>query len=378
MFVTALELGDFRSYAVVQLSLESGVTVFVGANGQGKTNLIEAVDYLATLGSHRVSSEAPLVRVGAQRAVVRARVQAGREDPRSLLLEIEITPGAPNRARLNKAPLRSPRELLGALRTVLFSPEDLALVKGDPAERRGFLDALIIQRWPRLAGVKTDYDRALRQRTMLLKTLSGRTSGRGAGAVDSTVLAAWDDQVAAFGAELLAARLTTLDDLAPHVAAAYADIAPSNNVATAIYKSALPLDNLREITALREAILTGIAERRGEEIARGQSLVGPHRDDVMLSLGDLPAKGYASHGESWSFALALRLGAFRLLQVDGVEPVLILDDVFAELDTTRRERLAERALEAEQVLVTAAVPEDLPESLAGKRFVVSQGEVCDV
>lgn len=376
MFVTALELADFRSYEHVTLELASGVTVFVGSNGQGKTNLVEAVDYLATLGSHRVSSEIPLVRAGAERAVVRARVQAGLDDPRSMLLEVEITPGKANRARLNKAPLPRTRDLLGMLRSVVFSPEDLAIVKGDPADRRRFLDELVVTRWPRMAGVRMDYDKALRQRNTLLKSLAGRGQYQ-PDADDALTLGIWSEQLADFGGELLAARLDTLEALGPFAATAYRDIAPTNNLAIATYKAAADLPHARDRESLSEALLATMRDREREEIARGVSLVGPHRDDVVLSLGDLPAKGYASHGECWSLALALRLGSFELVRADGIDPVLILDDVFAELDATRRQRLAEQVAKAEQVLITAAVAEDVPEVLAGKRFRVTLGEVAD-
>ncbi|MGC3995059.1 MAG: DNA replication/repair protein RecF [Propionicimonas sp.] len=379
MFVTHLSLADFRSYSLAEVPLASGVTVFTGANGQGKTNLVEAVEFLATLGSHRVATEAPLVRAGAERAIVRARVQAGLDDPRSLLLEIELIPGRANKASLNRSPLRRPRDLLGALRVVLFSPEDLAIVKGDPSERRRFIDDLVVARWPRLAGVRADYDRVLRQRSTLLKSLSGR----GPRAVTEDVAATldvWDGQLAAFGAEIVAARLTTLEALRPHLVRAYADIAPTNNVAGVAYKSSsVPPEVVAAGAAASElaGVLTAaMLDRRGEEIARGLCLVGPHRDDLTLSLGDLPTKGYASHGESWSTALALRLAAFALLREDGVEPVLVLDDVFAELDETRRERLADLVVDAEQVLITAAVAADVPARLAGRRFRVQAGEVA--
>ncbi len=414
MFVTHLSLADFRSYELVEVPLEAGVTVFTGANGQGKTNLVEAIDYLATLGSHRVASEAPLIRAGAERAIVRARVQASTDDQRSLLLEIEIIPGRANKAALNRAPLRRARDLLGALRVVLFSPEDLAIVKGDPSERRRFLDELITARWPRMAGVRADYDRVLKQRSTLLKSLSGR----GPRAVTEDVAATlevWDGQLAAAGAELVAARLTTLEELRPRLARAYAEIAPTNNAAGISYKSSSvntvpdepvtpgystvpdeqgasgystvpeePAGNppasrraaaVPSVAELAELLTTRMRERRNEEIARGLCLVGPHRDDFVLTLGDLPTKGYASHGESWSTALALRLASFALLRADGVEPVLVLDDVFAELDESRRERLAELISDAEQVLITAAVAADVPAALSGRRYSVQAGTV---
>ncbi|SDD36223.1 DNA replication/repair protein RecF [Auraticoccus monumenti] len=380
MFVDHLTLADFRSYVSVDLDLEPGVTTFVGANGQGKTNLVEAVEYLSTLSSHRVSTDTPLVRVGAERAVARARVRAGREDDRALVLEVEITPGKANRARLNRAPLRSARELLGALRTVVFSPEDLAVVKGDPSERRSFLDALVVSRWPRLAGVRADYDRVLRQRTTLLKSLSGRSRAMGDAA---STLEVWDDNLARLGAEVLQARLQTLRDLSPHASRWYADIAPTNNTATLRYRSALLPEELEpapdEPVATRDELvalmLAELARRRADELQRGLTLVGPHRDDVVLGLGALPAKGYASHGESWSYALSLRLGAMSLLRSEDVHPVLVLDDVFAELDATRRERLAVGVADAEQVLVTAAVGADVPAVLQGHQFDVAGGEV---
>jgi DNA replication and repair protein RecF len=380
VFVDHLQLADFRSYAGVDLALTAGVTTFVGANGQGKTNLVEAVEYLSTLGSHRVSSEIPLVRVGAERALVRARVQAGLDDPRQVQIEVEITPGRANRARLNRSPLRRPRELLGLLRTVVFSPEDLAIVKADPADRRRFLDELLTARWPRLAGVRADYDRVLRQRNTLLKSLSGRSRGGPPPPEAAGTLDVWDAHLAQAGGELLEARLRTLEDLVPHVAKAYADIAPTNSEATAEYKTSsfLTSSSLAGATGrdeLTAALQSAMGERRAEEIARGISLVGPHRDDVALSLGPMPAKGYASHGESWSLALALRLGSFHLLRSDAVEPVLVLDDVFAELDTVRRERLAQAVGAAEQVLVTAAVDNDVPAGLNGRRFRVANETV---
>jgi DNA replication and repair protein RecF len=381
MFVDHLQLTDFRSYESVDLSFQPGVTTFVGANGQGKTNLVEALEYLSTMSSHRVASEVPLVRSGAIRAVVRAKVVAGLDDPRQLTLELEINPGKANRAKLNRSPLRQAREIVGVLRTVLFSPVDIAIVKGDPSERRRFLDDLIVTRWPRLAGVRADYERILKQRNTLLKSLSGRFRGGAPPADSEATLEVWDTHLARTGGELLEARLVTLADLAPHVSKAYADIAPTNNDAVAEYRASVDLDATRDAeqpTAranLSAALTAGMAERRAEEIQRGVSLVGPHRDDIVLSLGMLPAKGYASHGESWSFALALRLGGFHLLRADGVEPVLMLDDVFAELDSVRRERLASAVRVAEQVFVTAAVGADVPELLAGQRFRVAGGEV---
>ena len=376
MFVDHLQLTDFRSYESVDLPLEAGVTTFVGATGQGKTNLVEAIEYLSTQSSHRVASEVPLVRSGATRAIVRAGVQAGLDDPRRLTLELEINPGKANRAKLNRSPLRQAREIVGLLRTVLFAPGDIAIVKGDPSERRRFLDDLLVARWPRLAGVRADYERALRQRNTLLKSLSGRLrAGPSPAQSAEATLDVWDTHLAQAAGELLEARLATLLDLAPHVSKAYADIAPTNNNATAEYRASVDLGDAMDRVMLRDLLSKAMTERRNEEIQRGVSLVGPHRDDIALSLGMLPAKGYASHGESWSLALALRLGSFHLLRADGVEPVLVLDDVFAELDSVRRERLASGVRVAEQVLVTAAVGADVPDLLAGRRFRVVEGEV---
>jgi DNA replication and repair protein RecF len=380
MFVDYLQLADFRSYEAVDVSLGAGVRIFVGANGQGKTNLVEAIEYLSTLSSHRVSSDQPLVRAGAERAVVRARVQAGLGDPRQLQLELEITPGKANRAQLNRSPLRRARELVGVLRTVVFAPDDLSIVKGDPSERRRFLDDLVVSRWPRLAAVRADYERALRQRNTLLKSLGGRVRGPNTSHEVESTLHVWDTHLADAGGDLLQARLTTLADLAPHVHKAYAEIAPTNNDATAEYKASIDVSGLTSghgaaRADLAQAMLHAMSNMRSEEIARGLSLVGPHRDDITLTLGMLPARGYASHGESWSFALALKLGSFSLLRADGIEPILVLDDVFAELDTTRRERLAAAVSAAEQVLVTAAVSDDVPEILRGRRYSVSGGQV---
>ena len=379
MYVRQLAVTDFRSWEHAELEFEAGVAVLVGANGQGKTNLIEALSYLSTLGSHRVSTDAPLVRHGAQRAIVRtAVVHAGRE----LTVELEIAPGRANRARLNRSPVPRPREVLGVLRTVLFAPEDLALVRGDPGQRRRFLDDLLVLRAPRLAGVQADYDKVLRQRVALLKS-AGAPRRTGAGAADLRTLDVWDGHLARHGAELLGARLDLLVELTPYVRAAYRAVAPESATAELEYRSslgdALPAavqeTGKADVDLLEAALLAELARLRSAEVERGVCLVGPHRDDLELRLGGLPTKGYASHGESWSFALALRLGSYQLLRCGGAEPVLLLDDVFAELDTRRRARLAEVALAAEQVLVTAAVPADVPEELQGIRFDVHGGQV---
>lgn len=379
MFVTALELTDFRNYAHAQLALTSGVTVLVGSNGQGKTNLVEAIEYLSTASSHRVSSIVPLIRAGQESALVRARVQASLDDEREILLELEIAQGRQNQARLNRAPLPRPRDLIGMLRTVVFSPMDLAIVRGDPSDRRRWIDELIVTRWPRMAGVKQDYDRILKQRNALLKAMSGRGAGAGTGD-DELSLEIWDEQLAGIGAELLHARLDTLADVRPFVQRAYEQIAPLNNDVSLHYISAVDFTGVVDADdvrgALRERLLAHLRSLRADELRRGVTLVGPHRDDLEFSIGALPAKGYASHGESWSLALALRLGGFELVRDDGTEPVLVLDDVFAELDADRRERLADAIREAEQVLITAAVGSDVPEFPAERRFRVTAGSVA--
>jgi DNA replication and repair protein RecF len=327
-----------------------------------------------------VATDAPLVRAGAARAVVRAAVV---RDARELLVELEIQPGKANRARLNRSPVSRPREVLGALRTVLFAPEDLALVRGDPSERRRFADELLVLRSPRYAGVRADYDRVLKQRNALLKTAAfARRSKNSAG--DLRTLDVWDGHLAQLGAELLAGRLEALAALTPYVEKAYDAVSAARGRARIAYKSSLidssddslpPGELPTDRAVLAAQLLDALARVRNSEVERGVTLVGPHRDDLVLHLGDLPAKGYASHGESWSFALALRLASYDLLTADGGEPVLILDDVFAELDSQRRERLGELVGDATQVLVTAAVAQDVPEALQGARYDVASGEV---
>jgi DNA replication and repair protein RecF len=387
LYVAHLTLVDFRSYAEADVALEAGATAFIGRNGQGKTNLVEAIDYLARLSSHRVASDAPLVRAGAERALVRAAVV---RDGRQAILEVEIHPGKSNRARVNRADLPRAREIVGLVRTVIFAPDDLALVKGDPSGRRTFLDDLLVMRAPRLAGVRADYERILKQRNSLLKTAGA--ARRGSTSQDSALstLGVWDAHLARTGAELLAERLRLVAELRPLVGHAYATVArgASSDDSGLDYQPSLGLDGLpghdvREGTVDRADLTTRLLEelevRRNDELDRGVSLVGPHRDELLLTLGNgerrLPVRGYASHGESWSFALALRLASYDLLRADGDDPILILDDVFAELDTERRAQLAELVAGAEQVLVTAAVADDVPEKLAGVRFHVGGGEV---
>jgi DNA replication and repair protein RecF len=412
--LTRLALNDFRSYGELSIDLAPGVTTFSGPNGEGKTNLVEAVGYLATLGSHRVATDAPLVRRGADRAVLRAAVTGAQG--RSLV-EVEVNPGRANRVRLNRSPLARPRDILGALRTVLFAPEDLALVKGDPGERRRFLDDLLVATAPRYAGVRADYERVLRQRTALLKSAGARGHLRGSARESvTTTLDAWDAQLARAGAPLLNGRIRLVAALRPHVSAAYEAVsrgaasrdvrdegdegeiamayrcsvsdsagaadpgaeAPGGPGGTGHAEGAGIAGRADEVAGLETAMLKALAAVRASELDRGVCLVGPHRDELELAIGGLPARGYASHGESWSLALALRLASFALLREGREDPVLILDDVFAELDVGRRDRLAALISGGEQVLITAAVPADIPDVLAGARFTVRAGTVHGV
>jgi DNA replication and repair protein RecF len=370
VFVRALNLTDFRSYPSATLDLESGVTAFVGPNGQGKTNLVEAVGYLATLASHRAAHDAPLVRSGAERAVVRGVVTDGGRDS---TIEVEISPGRANRARLNGSVVTRARDVLGVLRTVLFAPEDLAIVKGDPAQRRAYLDDLLVARAPRYAAVRADYDRVLKQRNALLKSAStARRSGSNLRTLD-----VWDTHLAEAGAALLAGRLELVAALAPLIDKAYAQVSGGAGPVVADYRSILSDEVTRapDRGVLGAALAAALAEARERELDRGVTLVGPHRDDLDLAINALPARGYASHGESWSLALALRLAGYDLLRSEGSEPVLVLDDVFAELDDRRRAALAELVEPAEQVLITAAVAADVPERLTGARWDVESGQV---
>ena len=371
MYVRHLGLRDFRSWAHADLELEPGRTVFVGPNGYGKTNLIEALWYSTTLGSHRVGTDAPLIRAGAPRAVVSTIiVNEGRE----CAVDLEIAAGRANKARFNRSPVRSTREVVGVLQAVLFAPEDLALVRGDPADRRRYLDDLATVRRPTVAGVRADYEKILRQRTALLKSLSGARHRSDQAALDS--LDVWDSRLAEYGAQLMAARIDLVNQLAPEVEKAYQLLAPGTRPASIAYRSSLDVglnsDTDREL--LEPALLAALSARRAAELERGVCLVGPHRDDLELRLGDQFAKGFASHGESWSFAVTLRLAAYELLRADGSEPVLLLDDVFAELDAARRRALAAVAESAEQVLVTAAVLEDVPDGWDARRVHI---DLCD-
>lgn len=402
MYLEKLSLTDFRSYAQVDLSLEPGVTVLVGSNGIGKTNLMEAIGYLATLTSHRVSTDAPLLRFGAERAMIRAKLVRGEQ---STVLELEINAGRANRGRINRSnPVRA-RDLLGICQTVLFAPEDLALVKGDPSSRRRFLDELLVSLMPRHAATRSDYDRVLKQRNALLKSARAGKFSTG----HEATLDVWDQHMARAGAELLHARLELVDRLQPHLKNAYAQLTDGSKLATAVYRSTLqdsldddggtsrpadsrpadgtaadeaaPAEDLRllSVEQLTVRYIQAFAAARRKELERGISLVGPHRDELELVLGSAPAKGYASHGETWSMCLSLRLASYYVMLDDartgGSPPILILDDVFAELDVQRRRKLAAIVSGAEQVLVTAAVEDDIPAELTGRRVKVIPGGI---
>jgi DNA replication and repair protein RecF len=399
VYLEQLSLTDFRSYAQVELSLEPGVTVLVGSNGIGKTNLMEAIGYLATLSSHRVSSDAPLLRFGTERAMIRAKLVRGEQ---STVLELEINSTRANRARINRSnPIRA-RDILGICQTVLFAPEDLALVKGDPSSRRRFLDELLVSLIPRHAATRSDYDRVLKQRNALLKSARAGKFSSG----HEATLDVWDQHMARAGAELLHARLELVERLRPHLKNAYAQLTDGSKEAGAIYRSTLqgaleddvagaaagpmsgngaestgPAEDLRllSVDELTERYVQAFAASRRKELDRGISLVGPHRDELELVLGTAPAKGYASHGETWSMCLSLRLASYYVMLDDartgGSAPILILDDVFAELDVQRRRKLAAIVSGAEQVLVTAAVEDDIPVELSGRRVKVIPGGI---
>lgn len=378
MHLRGLRLVDYRSWPQLDLSLDTGTTVLVGRNGFGKTNVLEAITMLATLSSHRVSGDAPLVRTGTEGAIITALAHnRGRE----LSVELAVNKGKANRARLNTSSVRSPRQILGVVQSVIFAPEDLALVRAEPAGRRAFLDDLGVQRRPRMAALRAEYDKVVRQRTALLK--NAQAALRRAPAHDALAsIEVWDLRLAELGAQIIAARVGLVEKLGPLVTEAYARLAPTSRPATITYvprfRGAVPgTAELQDPEFMEAVLLAEIASRRDDEVARGQTLVGPHRDELALNLGDEPAKGFASHGETWSFALSLRIASLELLRKDDLEPILMLDDVFAELDTARRAALAEVATGVEQVLVTAAVPEDLPGTLGGTRCFVEMSGTGD-
>jgi len=375
--VTHLQLVDFRNYAQADVALQAGPVLFIGRNGQGKTNLVEAIAYAGTASSHRVATDQALIRAGAEAAVIRARVQ---HDDRAIVIELQLNRSSPNRAQVNGSAVRM-RELPRYFTSVLFAPEDLALVRADPGVRRDFLDALVVQRTPRLASVVADYERVVRQRNSLLK--SARASRLRPEQL--TTLDVWDDRLIDLGTQLITARAEVVELLRPHVAQAYSAVAGDDHrtriaLRLSIHGSAddaFPAEQVADTAGLAEMFRARVGERRRDELDRAVTLVGPHRDDLVLELNGLPARGYASHGESWSYALALKLASAEVLRADAVagDPVLILDDVFAELDHGRRERLADAVGAYEQVLITAAVGADVPDRLAATRIGISAGTI---
>ena len=359
MLITNLNLNNYRSYTTLDLSLDPGVSIFVGKNGEGKTNIAEAVLYLTFLSSHRASGNTPLIKLGNQSAYIRAKVKY---PEREILVELEINADKANRAKVNQNQVRSQKEIFGIVQTIYFSPEDLDIVRGDPSERRRFIDQLLTLRSPRIAGVISDYERAVKQRNSLLKTRASMDA-----------LNPWDKQVAELGGELITLRMLALDELKPIFNQVYKDISDTKP-AEIVYKSSIENPSLNQ-SENSEKIMERLVNNRGAELDRGLTLTGPHRDDLLLILGDHLVKGYASHGESWSIALSLKLATYNLLKSDGLSPILILDDVFSELDEERRERLAEIAKGADQTIITVAVENDLPKSITGTKYLVRAGVV---
>jgi DNA replication and repair protein RecF len=371
MHVISLTAVDFRSYAFVEINLEPGVTTFIGSNGQGKTNLVEAISYCSTLSSHRVSQDLPLVKSDQPRAIVRTGVKYL---DRTNWLEVEIWPSKTNKAKLNGSDCKKTKEILGILQTITFSPEDLILVKGDPGDKRAFLDELLVQKSSSYAGVKSDYDRVLKQRNALLKS-AGPARKNNLDSVLAT-LDVWNDQLVNFGSQIIFARNQIINELLPYVSKSYAELAPTSKALNIKYLPNVAKESMTQ-TDLVVTMKEKLQERQQDELDRGLTLVGPHRDDMEIFIGELPAKGYASHGESWSVALALKLASFDLLKATSPagDPVLILDDVFAELDAARRNQLILRVKNVEQVLITAAVMEDVPKELVGNKLFVNNGKV---
>ena len=387
MQLTHLTLANFRNHISTDVKLGAGVNLFAGDNGQGKTNLVEAIHYLATLTSHRTAGYLPLIKWDEETAVVRAKVShAGRD----VLLDLELSRTTKNRVAINKSPSNRSRDLLGYVQTVTFAPEDLDIVKKDPSNRRKFLDDLLVQLTPRLSGTFSDYERVLKQRNTLLK--SARNNSVKGSALST--LDAWDSQLIDLGTQIISARGNLMLRLKPLVTEMYQQIAVTRNVPQLKMKSSLlgtsipsgfeddepeDLEYLEDFSPgkLQEVFVTRLSQLRPKELERGLTLCGPQRDDLILLLNGMPAKNYASHGEGWSFALALRLASRELLRAEGGfgDPILILDDVFAELDAKRREKLAELVSDNEQVLITAAVAEDVPSVLKANMFHVEQGVV---
>lgn len=376
MYVSGLSLLRFRSYDYVSIKLVPGINVFVGTNGQGKTNLIEAINYCASFSSHRVAGDQPLVKHGENNAIVQVVVE---QSARSISLEVEINPGKTNKVKQNGSPLSKVREILGILLTVTFAPEDLMLVKGDPSERRKFMDDAITQLMPSFSVVRADFEKCLRQRNALLKSAYGKTTDEVMHTLD-----VWDQQLARTGAQVMYHRLKLIENMSELVKTAYTEVSDDRGPLHVSYVSSLEIPTSDQedltITTIEKTLLMALTEKRKSELDRGITLVGPHRDELQLMLRNLPVRGYASHGESWSCALALKLSLFELLKRSsrGGDPILILDDVFAELDEIRRRKLVDVVKNNEQTIITAAVPNDVPAELDGALFEVNEGVVTRV
>jgi DNA replication and repair protein RecF len=352
--VTRLWLTNFRNYETVELVPDpDGLTVIVGSNGEGKTNLLEAIGYLATLSSFRGAPGEALIRQGCGSAIVRAE---GERDERSLLIEAELVPSGRDRVQVNRQPLKRSRDLLGALRVSVFAPDDLVLVKGGPGERRRFVDDVLVSLHPKHDALQRDVDRVLKQRNSLLRQAGGRLTGD----VEST-LDVWDAKLASAGTALAEAREELVAQLEPEVGKAYDQVAHTAADVTMTYQRSWS-------GPLADAVAAG----RGDDLRRGLSLVGPHRDELALAIGGLPGRTHASQGEQRSLALALRLAAHRVVgEAVGASPVLLLDDVFSELDPERSEALLTHLPPGQALLTTAgAVPES---ARPGKLVRVSGG-----
>lgn len=380
MRVMHLSLSDYRNYRSAEVAFSLGQNLIVGRNGQGKTNIVEAIGYFSSLRSHRVSSDTALIRAGQDAAIARMRIAV---DDREASLEVELNRGASNRAQVNRNAVR-PRELMRWFSSILFAPEDLMIVRGEPALRRRFLDDAVIARNPAMSAVLADYERVVRQRTALLK--SGRAQ-RAGDAIEAT-LSVWDEQLVALGSRILHERRALVDHLRSPLTRSYRQLVDQDHAPRVVLVESIRA-HVTEVSRETSMIIGDDAEGglasgehsevsretierdfraalvrvRSQELERAATLVGPHRDDLALELNGLPVKGYASHGESWSFALALRLALASLLRDESPagDPVIILDDVFAELDASRRTRLMAAVGDYEQVIVTAAVEDDVPD-----------------
>jgi DNA replication and repair protein RecF len=363
MQISKLSLRDFRNHEKLNLTFSSGATTIVGRNGRGKTNIVEAVHYLATLGSHRVSQDAPLIRNGQNTATVLAQVE---KHNRQAKVELTINHPGTNKVSLNGNSLSKSRDILGLLTTVIFSPEDLDLVKGDPSARRRFIDELSTLLTPKVSNTRSDYERTLKQRNTLLKSLARRNPSTQARAT----LDAWDEQLIQSGAEIISTRLENINRIEPHLTEFGTAISGDTEPLLINYANSWLPPEIINRSEIAELFKIELCNRNKDEVDRGVTLVGPHRDDLNIQLSNMPAKGYASHGQSWSIAIALRLAAFKSLREHDDDPILILDDVFAELDEKRRTRLISIITDVEQTLITAAVLEDVPKGLPSNQLLL--------